>query len=251
MQLQIAPEPMRTVVACPDCGADNRRLHSRYRRRPWDVPWGQQRVQLVVDPAGSSMMPQNAPGASPPSRGPGVVAPYAWQTKRWRQAMLALAHASGAEMAARVGELLGYRVSPDSLIHRQRPKYFVVSSWCVLGVDECALRRARTYGMLRVDLEWRQPVVILKGHMAEPLSKWLLAHPTVAILVRVIILPWGTGQPASRQELPASRLAQLLLQPAGCLTEIDQQALEGFLYATPAAPELSAQDPPSDPPGGA
>jgi hypothetical protein len=33
-------EPMRTTGACLVCGTSSRRLHSRYRRRPWDVPWG-------------------------------------------------------------------------------------------------------------------------------------------------------------------------------------------------------------------
>jgi hypothetical protein len=41
-------EPLRRAVSCPMCGTWSQRVHSRYRRRPWDVPWGCWPVQLVV-----------------------------------------------------------------------------------------------------------------------------------------------------------------------------------------------------------
>lgn len=41
-------EPLRETVPCPLCGALSARVHSRYRRRPWDLPWGRWPVQLVV-----------------------------------------------------------------------------------------------------------------------------------------------------------------------------------------------------------
>jgi uncharacterized protein YheU (UPF0270 family) len=115
---------------------------------------------------------------------PGVLAPYARQTERWRQALLELAHASNAEVAARVAWLLGYRVSPDTLIRRQRAAPITLPSPRVLGVDEFALRRGCTYGTLLVDLEGRQPVAVRERRTAEPLMTWLQEHPTVAILVR-------------------------------------------------------------------
>jgi Transposase/zinc-finger of transposase IS204/IS1001/IS1096/IS1165 len=177
-------EPVRAVVACPVCGTDSRRVHSRYQRRPWDVPWGQRPVQLVVDARRFFCDAPECPRRIFVEPFPGVLAPYARQADRWRQAMLALAHASSAEMAARVAWLLGYRASPDSLIRRQRAECFVVPSPRVLGVDEFALRRGATYGTLVVDLEHRRPIAVLEGRTAEPLSKWLLAHPTVAILIR-------------------------------------------------------------------
>jgi hypothetical protein len=35
-----------------------------------------------------------------------------------------------------------------------------------------------------VDLECRQPIAVLEGRTAEPLIKWLQAHPAIAVLVR-------------------------------------------------------------------
>jgi transposase len=183
-RIVVCLEPMRAAVACPVCGTDSQRVHSRYRRRPWDMPWGRWPVQLAVH---ARRFFCDAPGC--PRRifvesFPGILAPYARQTERWRQALLELAHASSAEVAARVAWFLGYRASPDSLIRRQRAERFVSPSPRVLGVDEFALRRGLTYGTLLVDLEHRRPIAVLEGRTAEPLTKWLQAHPTVAFLVR-------------------------------------------------------------------
>lgn len=177
-------EPRRTAVACPICGTDSRRIHSYYRRRPWDVPWGQWPVYLVVHARRFFCEAPGCPRRIFVESFPGVLARYARQTERWRQALLELAHASSAEVAARVARLLGFRASPDTLIRRQRAEPLVFPSPRVLGVDEFALRRGCRYGTLLVDLEQRRPIVVLEGRTAEPLTTWLQAHPTVAILVR-------------------------------------------------------------------
>lgn len=41
-------EPVRSRAACPMCGTPSARVHSRYRRHPWDLPWGRWPVPLVV-----------------------------------------------------------------------------------------------------------------------------------------------------------------------------------------------------------
>jgi transposase len=177
-------EPLRSTVTCPVCGTLSARVHSRYRRQPWDVPWGRWPVQLVVHARRFFCDVSTCPRRIFVEPFPGVLAPYARQTERWRLALLELAHASSAEMAARVAWLLGYRASPDTLIRRQRAEHFACPSPQVLGVDEFALRRGSTYATLLVDLERHQPVAVLEGRTAEPLMKWLQVHPFVTILVR-------------------------------------------------------------------
>jgi transposase len=115
---------------------------------------------------------------------PRLLARYARQTERLRQVLLELAHASGAEMAARLARGLGYGTSPDTLIRGQRAEPLERPSPRALGVDEFALRRGVTYATLLVDLERHQPVAVLEGRTAEPLMQWLQAHPTVMVLAR-------------------------------------------------------------------
>jgi transposase len=177
-------EPVRTVVACPVCGTDSQRIHSSYQRRPWDLPWGLWLVQLVVHVRRFFCDHPACPRRIFVESFPAVLARYARQPERWRQVLLELAHSTSAEMAARVARWMGYVTSPDPLIRRQRAERFTFPASRVLGVDELALRRGLTYGTLLVDLERHQPIAVLEGRTAEPLTSWLQAYPTVAILVR-------------------------------------------------------------------
>jgi transposase len=115
---------------------------------------------------------------------PRLLARYARQMERLRQALLEPAHASHVETAARLACWLGYMTSPDTLIRRQRPEPIIAPSPRVVGVDEFALRRAATYATRVVGLQRQQPVAVLEGRTAERLSKWLQGHPPVTILVR-------------------------------------------------------------------
>src|SRR5262249_47491797 len=91
---------------------------------------------------------------------------------------------------------------PDTLIRRQRAEAVIVSTPRVLGVDEFALRKGCTSGTLLVDLERRRPVAVLEGRTADPLVKWLQAHPDVAMLARDCAEAYAA---AGRLALPAAQ----------------------------------------------
>ncbi len=54
----------------------------------------------------------------------------------------------------------------------------------VLGVDDWAYRKRKTYGTILVDLEAHQPVALLSDREAETLAEWLKAHPGIKIISR-------------------------------------------------------------------
>jgi len=103
---------------------------------------------------------------------------------RAQAALLELAHASSAEGAARVARLLGFVLSPDTLIRWQRQERFAFAVPLVLGVDEFALHRGRSYGTLLVDLVRRCPIDLLEAKSAASLAAWLRRHLGVAVLAR-------------------------------------------------------------------
>jgi transposase len=183
-RLLLPLEPLRTAVACPVCRTPSRRVPSRYQRRPWDLPWGAWPVRLVVHARRFCCDAPACPRRIFTEPFPGGLAPDARQLERLRRVLLELAHASSAEMAARLARWLGYLGSPDTLIRQQRAEPCGSCSPRVVGVDEFALRRGQTSGTLVVDRERRRPMAVLEGRTAESLATWRLAPPEVAILVR-------------------------------------------------------------------
>ena len=54
----------------------------------------------------------------------------------------------------------------------------------VVGVDDWALRKGRTYGTIVVDLERRRVLDLLPDRTAETLADWLRGQPQIAVVAR-------------------------------------------------------------------
>ncbi len=177
-------EPTRPEVSCPLCGTPSGRVHRRYRRHAWDLPWSGWPVQLSIEVRHFFC---DNPGcrrrifAEP---FPEVLERYARRTGRAWLALLELAHASSAERAALVARLLGFLVSPDTLIRWQLQEQFAFPPPVALGVDEFAWRRGRSYGTILVDLLRHLPIALLGEKSANSLATWLKEHPGIAVLAR-------------------------------------------------------------------
>ena len=150
--------PVRTWISCPLCGVPSRRVHSRYRRRALDLPWFSWPVQLIIQARRFFCDSPECDRRIFVEPFPKALGRHARQTQRTRDSLLELAHCSTAQLAARVAQLLGFVTSPDSLLRLQRREQFPRFSPRILGVDEFALRKGRTYGTLVLDLERRIPV---------------------------------------------------------------------------------------------
>lgn len=197
-------EPVRRAVPCPLCGILSKRVHSHYRRRAWDLPWCKWPVQLIVYTRRFFCDTPECPRRIFAEPFPEILLPHARQTQRLRVTLLELAHASNAEMAARVAKLLGFCTSPDTLIRQQREESFSLSSPSqVLGIDEFALRRGSTYATLIVDLERHRPIDVVEDRKAAPVAQWLTVHPETKVIARdraeAYALAGRTGAPQAIQ----------------------------------------------------
>jgi len=183
-EIRLHLEPVRFAASCPDCNVPSSRVHSRYQRKPWDLPWSLWPVQLVVHSRKFFCDNQGCSGRIFTERFPGVLESYARKTSRLRDVLLELVHGGSAENAARIGKHLGYLVSPDALLSLQRKEQFDFPAATILGVDEFSMRRGQTYSTLLVDLERHQPIDVIDGREAGPLAKWLKNHPGISVLAR-------------------------------------------------------------------
>ena len=183
-RIVVHTEPLRRAVPCPECGTVSSRVHSRYQRRPRDLPWSQWPVQLVVHSRKFFCDEHQCAQRIFVERFPGALERYAHQTERFHKALLELSYVTSAEAASRIAKALGYPTSPDTLIRRQRGERFITSTPRVLGIDEFSMKRGRRFHTLMVDLERHCPVDMVEDRAVEPVARWLLEHPGVQIISR-------------------------------------------------------------------
>ncbi|WP_037583136.1 ISL3 family transposase [Stigmatella aurantiaca] len=170
---------------CPSCKSRSTAPHSTYVRHPTDLPCAGRPVQLELrvrrfycrNPECSRRT-----FTEPVSR---LLAARARRTRRLATAQCAVGMTAGAEAGARLLKPLAMPASPDTLLrlmHRaprpaeKKPR--------VLGVDDWALRKGRTYGSILVDLEAHRVVDVLPDRSAPTVSQWLQRHRGVQVITR-------------------------------------------------------------------
>jgi len=170
---------------CPHCQAISQRVHSCYQRQPNDLPFAEYNVRLDMlvrrffcdnDRCETKTF---AEGISK------FIKPYARRTNRLANQQQQVAFALGGNAGSRLLTILGMPVSHDTLIRLIRkvsePE---IHTPRVLGVDDWAKSKGRSYGTILVDLELREAIDLLPDRTSESLANWLKEHPGVEIISR-------------------------------------------------------------------
>lgn len=174
-----------TGARCPSCQTPSNAAHSSYVRHPADLPSAGRAVKLAVQVRRFFCLNAQCPRRTFAERLPRLLSPRARRTRRLATAQCAVAMTAGAEAGARLLKPLAMPTSPDTLLRliRRTPLPAPPDSR-VVGVDDWALRKGRTYGSILVDLEAHRVVEVLPDRSTPTLTAWLRRHPDVEVLAR-------------------------------------------------------------------
>jgi transposase len=173
------------AVVCPGCGAATARVHGYHERTVADVPVDGRRVLVRVTVRRMRCPVPDCPRQTFREQVPGVLDRYQRRTPRLTEQAGAvareLAGRAGARLLAKLGVPLSRHTALRVLLRLSLP---AVQTPGVLGVDDFALRRSRSYATVLINAETGERVDVLPGRTADVVEAWLRDHPGVQIVCR-------------------------------------------------------------------
>jgi len=173
------------TAACPVCAGSSTRIHSQYQRTIADLPWAGHVVQVRLHVRRFFCPNPTCVRKIFVERLGATIRAFARRTERLLTQLGQLVFRRSAEAGARLGEQIGMPVSAATLLRLQRRQTLSpLPEPQIIGVDDWAMRKGRTYGALIVDLERHQPIDVLPDTKAETFAAWLQAHPAISVISR-------------------------------------------------------------------
>jgi transposase len=118
----------------------------------------------------------------------GVARPHGRRTDRADESLTKLAWAMSCEAGSHVADHFGIPVSAPTLrrlLRRKTPSLPLGQpAPRVVGVDDWAMRKGRTYGTIIVDLERHRVLELLPDRSAESVAAWFRERPSIEIVSR-------------------------------------------------------------------
>jgi transposase len=172
-------------AVCPYCQHSSSRVHSYYTRSPRDLPSSGRKLRLILRVHRFRCANGACTHKTFAERIPQVVPVYGHRTTRLTAVLHAIVFELSAEAGARVSHHLNMPICGDTLLKILRETSISpVPTVRILGVDDWAFKKGRTYGTLLVDLEYHRPVDLLPDRTAETLASWLGAHAGIEVVTR-------------------------------------------------------------------
>lgn len=178
-------EATRKEAHCPDCQQPSSRHHSRYTRKVQDTPIGSQAVELHIRTRRFRCV---SPGCSRRTfvEQHSEVAPRRGQrTDRLTANLTNIGLTAGGQAGTRLAMRLQMPTSGDTLLRLLRRIVLPPAEIpAIIGIDDWAFCRGKTYGTIIVDLERHCPIDLLPSRSFDEVTQWLQNQPSVKVVAR-------------------------------------------------------------------
>lgn len=202
--VSISPTPDQVGVAarmhdngpwpCPACHGLSSRVHGHYQRRLSDLPWQERAVTILLKVRRLACANPLCPRQTFAEPLAGVAEPFARRSSRLAGLQRHLGLALGGEAGSRMATRLSIQASPDTMIRLVCAAEVTPSpSPRVVGIDEWAWRKRRSYGTAMVDLERNKVVDLLPDREEDSVARWLRDHPGIEVVARDRAEVYGEG----------------------------------------------------------
>ena len=182
--LYVAAHGTRPSGRCPDCGRTSRAVHSRYRCKPADLLSLGRQVRVGLRVRRFYRCNTKCARRTFAEGLPELVEPYARRTYRLAtQGRVGVA--LGSEAGAKLAHRLAMPAGADTVLRLiRRLPLPEQDAPRVVGVDDWAMRKGRTYRTIVVDMERRRVADLLPDRTAATVAAWLQQRPGIEVVAR-------------------------------------------------------------------
>jgi transposase len=228
-----------TQNQCPLCGQASGRIHSRYQRRLTDLPVAGQNCVWHITACKFFCDNPHCHRRIFTQRFAEHISPHARWIGRCQQQLQQIGLLAGGRLGSTMARLFGLLVSGTMLLRRVRQKTIAVEKAPrVLGVDDWAFPKGKTYGTILVDLEKQCVIDLLPDRETQTLKLWLEQYLGVEVVSRDRAITYALAATlAAPQAVQVADRWHLLKN----LGEAIQRVLETHRPAMKQASELVAQ----------